>query len=87
MFVLRKIVFLTKMVKDQNLVAITERFVHIVIRLDTQLIFVSQPNNVTTQEDNSVGQYQIKHNSASDLRITQNQFPNPFGFFEEYKYL
>jgi len=34
-YALRKVVFLTKMVRDQDLTVITERFVPIVIRLGT----------------------------------------------------
>jgi len=46
LFVLRKTIFLTKRVRDQDFVVTTEEFVHIVIRLGTLLMFVTRNTGI-----------------------------------------
>jgi len=46
LFVLRKTVFLTQRVRNQNLVVTTEKSIHIVIRLGTLLMFVTRNTGI-----------------------------------------
>jgi len=80
LFVLRKKVFLTKRLRDQDSVVTTDNIGHTVDvcykkhgyppEYTSQYGKSTQTNNIITQEDNSCEQDQTKHNNGGDFRIT-----------------